>query len=95
MRMMRILKMVRLFSGAELLVRALDASRAKVTVFFSTKLAITVICRTRDSAAGAGRRWRKNPSKSIAVHRIVNTSCLPPAVSLPMLGRQVDKGGAA
>lgn len=46
MRMFRILKMVRHVNGAELLVRALYASRAKVTVFFSFMLAITVIAGT-------------------------------------------------
>lgn len=46
MRMFRVLKMVRHVNGAELLVRALYASRAKVTVFFSFMLAITVIAGT-------------------------------------------------
>jgi voltage-gated potassium channel len=46
MRMFRIFKMARHVNGAELLVRALYASRAKVTVFFSFMLAITVIAGT-------------------------------------------------
>ncbi len=46
LRMFRIFKMVRHVNGAELLVRALYASRAKVTVFFAFMLAITVIAGT-------------------------------------------------
>ena len=46
MRMFRIFKMVRHVNGAELLIRGLYASRAKVTVFFSFMLAITVIAGT-------------------------------------------------
>ncbi|WP_035600856.1 ion transporter [Haloferula sp. BvORR071] len=43
LRMFRVFKMVRHVNGAELLVRALYAARAKITVFFSFMLAITVI----------------------------------------------------
>ena len=46
MRMFRIFKMVRHVNGAELLLHALYASRAKVTVFFSFMLAITLIAGT-------------------------------------------------
>jgi voltage-gated potassium channel len=46
MRMFRVFKMVRHVNGAELLVRALYAARAKITVFFSFLLAITVIAGT-------------------------------------------------
>lgn len=46
LRMFRIFKMVRHVNGAELLVHALHASRAKVTVFFSVMLAITLIAGT-------------------------------------------------
>lgn len=46
MRMYRILKMVRHVNGAELLIRALHASRAKITVFFSFMVAISVIAGT-------------------------------------------------
>lgn len=46
MRMFRIFKMVRHVNGAELLMHALYASRAKVTVFFSFMLAITLIAGT-------------------------------------------------
>lgn len=46
MRMFRVFKMVRHVNGAELLVRALYAGRAKITVFFSFMLAITMIAGT-------------------------------------------------
>lgn len=46
MRMFRVFKMVRHVNGAELLVRALYGARAKITVFFSFMLAITVIAGT-------------------------------------------------
>jgi voltage-gated potassium channel len=46
MRMFRVFKMVRHVNGAEMLVRALYAGRAKITVFFSFMLAITVIAGT-------------------------------------------------
>jgi voltage-gated potassium channel len=46
MRMFRVFKMVRHVNGAELLVRALYAGRAKITVFFSFMLALTVIAGT-------------------------------------------------
>jgi voltage-gated potassium channel len=46
MRMFRVFKMVRHVNGAEFLVRALYAGRAKITVFFSFMLAITVIAGT-------------------------------------------------
>ncbi len=46
LRMFRIFKMARHVNGAELLLHALYAGRAKVTVFFSFMLAITVIAGT-------------------------------------------------
>lgn len=46
LRMFRVFKMVRHVNGAELLILALYAGRAKVTVFFSFMLAITVIAGT-------------------------------------------------
>ena len=46
MRMFRVFKMVRHVNGAELLLHALYASRAKITVFFSFMLAITLIAGT-------------------------------------------------
>ena len=46
MRMFRVFKMVRHVNGAELLLRALHGSRAKITVFFSFMLSITVIAGT-------------------------------------------------
>ncbi len=46
MRMFRVLKMVRHVNGAELLMRALHGSRAKITVFFSFMVAISVIAGT-------------------------------------------------
>lgn len=46
MRMFRVFKMVRHVNGAELLLCALYASRAKITVFFSFMLAISVIAGT-------------------------------------------------
>ncbi len=46
LRMFRVFKMVRHVNGAELLVRALYGARAKITVFFSFMLAITVIAGT-------------------------------------------------
>ncbi|WP_367873021.1 ion transporter [Luteolibacter sp. Populi] len=46
LRMFRVFKMVRHVNGAELLVRALYSGRAKITVFFSFMLAITVIAGT-------------------------------------------------
>ncbi len=46
LRIFRILKMVRHVAGAQILVRALYASRAKITVFFSTLFTITLIAGT-------------------------------------------------
>lgn len=46
LRVFRVLKMVRHIDGAQLLLRALYASRAKITVFFSTLLTITLIAGT-------------------------------------------------
>lgn len=46
LRIFRILKMVRHINGAELLMRALYASRAKVTVFFFSVVILTVIAGT-------------------------------------------------
>lgn len=46
LRVFRVLKMARHVSGAELLMRALYASRAKITVFFLALLTITLIAGT-------------------------------------------------
>ncbi|MCW1886795.1 ion transporter [Luteolibacter flavescens] len=46
LRMFRVFKMVRHVNGAELLVRALYGARAKITVFFSFMVAISVIAGT-------------------------------------------------
>jgi voltage-gated potassium channel len=46
LRIFRVLKMVRHVNGAELLMRALYASRAKITVFFFSVLVLTVIAGT-------------------------------------------------
>jgi voltage-gated potassium channel len=46
LRIFRILKMVRHIDGASLLLRALYASRAKITVFFCSVLVLTVIAGT-------------------------------------------------
>jgi len=46
LRMFRVFKMVRHVNGAELLVRALYGARAKITVFFSFMLAISIIAGT-------------------------------------------------
>ena len=46
LRVFRVLKMVRHINGAELLMRALYASKAKVTVFFFSVLVLTVIAGT-------------------------------------------------
>lgn len=46
MRMFRVLKMVRHVNGADLLLRAIFESRAKITVFFTFMLAIAVIAGT-------------------------------------------------
>lgn len=46
LRIFRVLKMARHVAGADVLMRALYASRAKVTVFFATVLTITLIAGT-------------------------------------------------
>ncbi|WP_193211552.1 ion transporter [Luteolibacter marinus] len=46
MRMFRVLKMVRHVSGADLLLRAIYESRAKITVFFTFMLTVSVIAGT-------------------------------------------------
>lgn len=46
LRIFRVLKMVRHINGAEMLIRAMYASKAKVTVFFFSVLVLTVIAGT-------------------------------------------------
>jgi voltage-gated potassium channel len=63
LRIFRILKMTRHVNGAELLMRALYASRAKITVFFLFLLTITVIAGTlMYLIEGAGRGYTSIPT---------------------------------